>query len=263
MDIAEALLLGVVQGLTEWLPVSSSGHLVIAQELLGLSAEKHLLFDLMVHLGTVLAVCVYFRRELLGIVKAMLSTRGHGDRDEKLRMLGFMILLGTIPIAVVGLTLSENIEEAFTVRMVGIALIVNAIVLVVAERMASAGAKRAIRPVDALIVGLFQAAAIIPGISRSGFSISGGLFRGIEREVAATFAFLLSAPSLLGAFAYGAITLDAHDTDFGMMMIGLVSAFAVGIVAIDFLLKAIRAGKLWIFGVYCLALGALALAMTL
>lgn len=261
MEFLEALLLGVVQGLTEWLPVSSSGHLVIAQELLGMSADEHLLFDLMVHLGTVLAVCVYFRKELRGIVRAMLSRRGLDPRSDELRLLGFMILLGTIPIAIVGLIVSGEIGEVFTVRTVGIALIANAIVLVAAERRAS-GVKRSVKPADALVIGLFQAVAIIPGISRSGFSISGGLFRGIEKEAAATFAFLLSVPSLLGAFAYGAMTLDAHDTEVGMMLVGLVSAFVVGVVAIDFLLKAIRAGKLWVFGAYCLALGAVALAIS-
>ena len=248
--------------MTEWLPVSSSGHLVIAQDLLGLAADEHLLFDLMVHLGTVLAVCVYFRRELFSIAKAMLPSHGDDAGAHELRMLGYMILLGTIPIAVVGLLISGEVEDVFTVRMVGIALMVNAVVLIAAERL-RLGERKSVRTVDALIIGVFQAAAIVPGISRSGFTISGGLFRGIEKEIAATFAFLLSVPSLLGAFAYGAVALDAHDTGIGMMVVGLATAFVVGLVAIDFLLRAIRAGKLWVFGVYCIALGAIALAISL
>ena len=134
MDIVEALLLGVVQGLTEWLPVSSSGHLVIAQDLLGLAAEEHLLFDLMVHLGTVLAVVVFFRKELFSIARAMLPGRGRDAGVHELRTLGYMILLGTVPIAAVGLLISGEVEEVFTVRMVGLALIVNAVVLIAAER---------------------------------------------------------------------------------------------------------------------------------
>jgi undecaprenyl-diphosphatase len=260
MEFLEALLLGVVQGLTEWLPVSSSGHLVIAQELLGLTAGDHLLFDLMVHLGTVLAVCVYFRREFYNILLAALTKRDCGPRRDDLRRLGQMILVGTIPIAVIGLVISQEVEEVFTLRMVGAALIVNAFVLIIAERRAS-NARGSVRFVDAVVIGVFQAIAIIPGISRSGFTISGGLLRGIEREAAATFAFLLSVPALLGAFALGVVTLDSHDTEVVMMAVGLVSAFVVGIVAIDFLLKAIKAGKLWVFGAYCLALGAVVLAL--
>jgi len=260
MEFLEALLLGVVQGLTEWLPVSSSGHLVIAQELLGMTAGDHLLFDLMVHLGTVLAVCVYFRKEFYNILLAVLTKRDCGPRRDDLRRLGLMILIGTIPIAMIGLVVSQEVEEVFTMRMVGAALIVNAFVLIIAERKAS-NAKRSVRFVDAIVIGVFQAIAIIPGISRSGFTISGGLLRGIEREAAATFAFLLSVPALLGAFALGAVTLDSNDTEAAIMAVGLVSAFVVGIAAIDFLLKAIKAGKLWMFGVYCLALGAVALLL--
>ena len=247
--------------MTEWLPVSSSGHLVIAQDLLGLAADEHLLFDLMVHLGTVLAVIVYFRKELFSIAKAMLPGRGAAAGTHELRMLGYMILLGTIPIAIVGLLISGEVEDVFTVRMVGMALMVNALVLIAAEKL-RLGARKSVKTADAIIIGIFQAAAIVPGISRSGFTISGGLFRGIEKEAAATFAFLLSVPSLLGAFAYGAIALDAHDTGIGMMVVGLATAFVVGLVAIDFLLRAIRAGKLWIFGIYCIALGAIALAIS-
>ena len=262
MDFIEALLLGIVQGLTEWLPVSSSGHLVIAQELLGMSADEHLLFDLMVHLGTVLAVCAYFRRELHGILAAMFSRRGEDGRTAELRKLGYMILLGTVPIAVVGILVSGEVEEVFTMRMVGVALIVNAAVLVAAERRASASVRKSIRPADALVIGIFQAAAILPGISRSGFTISGGLFRGVEKEAAATFAFLLSVPALLGAFAYGAATLDTHGTEASIMIVGLVSAFVVGIAAIDLLLRMIRSRRLWVFGAYCVALGAVALALS-
>ncbi len=263
MELLEALLLGVVQGLTEWLPVSSSGHLVIAQEMLGLRAGEHLLFDLMVHLGTVLAVCVYFRKELNNILLAALTKKDCGPRRDELRRLGLMILVGTVPIAVVGLAVSQRVEDVFTLGMVGVALIVNAFVLIIAERRASNAKEAVVKAVDAAVIGVFQAIAIIPGISRSGFTISGGLLRGIEREAAATFAFLLSVPALLGAFALGVATLDSYDTDAAAMVAGMASAFVVGIVAIDFLLRAIKAGKLWVFGAYCLALGATVLAFAI
>ena len=262
MDILEALVLGIIQGLTEWLPVSSSGHLVFAQELFDLPAGENLLFDLMVHLGTVLAVCVYFRKELWSILAAMASGSGRSEQESQLRRLGVAIVVGTAPIAVLGLVISDGIEDIFDLRLVGIALLVNAAVLILAERLSSER-KRDIRLVDALVIGVFQAVAIIPGISRSGFSISGGMSMGLQRETAATFAFLLSVPALLGAFAYGVTTLEQYEADATMLLIGAVAAFTVGLVSIDYLLKAIRGGKLWIFGVYCVVVGLAAIVITL
>ncbi len=262
MEILEAFVLGIIQGLTEWLPVSSSGHLVFAQELFGLPAGENLLFDLMVHLGTVLAVCVYFRKELWSILAAVVSRGGRSEQERQLRRLGGMIVVGTVPIAVLGLVISDGVEDLFDLRLVGIALLVNAAVLVFAERLSS-GKKKDVRLVDAVVIGMFQAVAIIPGISRSGFSISGGMVRGLQREMAATFAFLLSVPALLGAFAYGVTTLERYEADAIMLLVGAVTAFAVGLVSIDYLLKAIRAGKFWIFGAYCVAVGMAAIIYTL
>jgi undecaprenyl-diphosphatase len=262
MDFLEAIALGIIQGITEWLPVSSSGHLVFAQELLDLPAGENLLFDLMVHLGTMLAVCVYFRRELWRIVAALFSGSGRSEQERQLRWLGIMIMVGTVPIAALGLVVSDGIEDIFDLRLVGMALMVNAAVLVLAERLPS-GRKREIRLVDAIAIGVFQAVAIIPGISRSGFSISGGMFRGLQREMAATFAFLLSVPALLGAFAYGAATLERYDAYLVTLVAGAAVAFTVGLVSIDYLLKAVRDGKLWVFSVYCVVVGLIAIATTL
>lgn len=254
MELIDALVLGVIQGVTEWLPVSSSGHLVIGQEMLGLPANENLLFDLMVHLGTVLAVCVYFRREFWNILRAMIPRSQCGPDRDQLRLLGAAIAVGTIPIAVVGLLISGEVEDIFTLPMVGVALLVNAVVLVVAERIAS-DRKKSVRPFDALLIGIFQAVAIIPGISRSGFTISGGLLRGVEREAAATFAFLLSVPALIGAFVYGVLALERYDAEAVTMLVGMATAFVVGIASIDVLLRVVRAGGLWAFGAYCAVVG--------
>jgi undecaprenyl-diphosphatase len=262
MDFLEAIALGIIQGITEWLPVSSSGHLVFAQELFGLPAGENLLFDLMVHLGTVLAVCVYFRNELWRIMSALFSGEGRPEQERQLRWLGLMIIVGTVPIAVVGIVASDSMEGVFDLRLVGIALVANAAVLFAAERI-SRGRRRDVRLVDAVIIGAFQAVAIIPGISRSGLTICGGIFRGLQREMAATFAFLLSVPALLGAFVYGVVELERYDADPVMLGAGAVVAFAVGMVSIDYLLKAVRGGKLWVFGVYCVIVGLAAVALTL
>lgn len=264
MDALEALVLGIIQGLTEWLPVSSSGHLVLAQEFFGLASGQNLLFDLVVHMGTVLAVCVYFRKELWRILRALFTPkRSRGPQEDALRTLGLMVLVGTVPVAIIGVLLTNAMEDVFTVGMVGAALIVNAGVLLSAWRFAGKGERRNVRLSDAVVISLFQAVAIIPGISRSGSTICGGMFRGLDREMAATFAFLLSVPALLGAFAYGFATLDSYDADPTMLLLGMTAAFVAGVVSIDYLLRVVRSGRLWMFAVYCAALGAVVLALTL
>lgn len=264
MDALQALALGIIQGITEWLPISSSGHLVIAQELLGLESEKNLLFDLMVHLGSVLAVIAYFWKEIGRIVTALLTPKERrGAQEDALRTLGLLLLVGTVPIGAVGLLLSDRMEEVFTIEMVGAALIVNALILFPAERFAGKGTRRNARLLDAFIIGCFQAMAVVPGISRSGMALCGGLFRGLEREIAATFAFLLSVPTLIGAFAYGALTLEGYDAEWGSLAIGMASAFITGVASVAYLLKAVRSGKLWVFSIYCAALGAAVILTTL
>ncbi len=263
MDALTAVLLGIVQGITEWLPVSSSAHLAIAQELLGLDAGENLLFDLAVHMGTLLAVCVFFRKELGRIVLALLRPGDKGADSKALRTLGILLLLGTIPVAVVGLLLSDRAEDIFTLPLIGAALVVNAVVLLMAERSSKQARRKDVSARDALVAGMMQAASIVPGISRSGSTLSGGMFSGLEREAAATFAFLLSVPALLGAFAYGFATLEKYDFDLASTVLGAAVAFAAGFVSIGYLLKAVKAGKLWVFSVYCAVLGVAVLALTL
>lgn len=263
MDAIEALVLGIIQGLTEWLPVSSSGHLVIAQELLGLTAGENLVFDLVVHLATIVAVCLFFRRELGRIILSLFVPKARrGDAEEALRKLGLLLLLGTLPAAVIGVLLTDRVEEVFDLQLVGAALIANAAILLASERFGSGGARKSANAIDALVIGAFQAISILPGISRSGSTIGGGMLRGLERETAAVFAFLLSVPTLLGAFAYGMLTLDRFELALGESAIGFAAAFLTGIASISFLLKAVKQKRLWVFALYCLALGATVLVLT-
>lgn len=263
MDALQALLLGIVQGITEWLPISSSGHLVIAQELLGMDASENLVFDLAVHMGTLLAVCVFFRRELARILMALFRPGDRGEEARGLRRLALLLALGTIPVAAVGFALSDRMEDVFTLPLVGAALVVNAAVLFLSERVGRGGVRRDAGVRDAVVAGLMQAASIVPGISRSGSTISGGMLSGLEKEAAATFAFLLSVPALIGAFGYGVATLDRYDADLVTLAIGAVAAFATGFVSIGYLLKAVKARRLWLFSVYCAALGAAVLVLSL
>ena len=263
MDVLQALILGVIQGLTEWLPVSSSGHLVIAQDLLGLNSSQNLVFDLVVHMGTLLAVVAFFRIEIWRIIAAVLRWRTAKDPEHvRLRKLGLLLIIGTIPAAAAGALFKNQIEEAFTVQLVGVALIVNAFILFVAWWLGSNGNKKQAGTADAVIIGLFQMVSIIPGISRSGSTIGGGMLRGLEKETAAVFAFLLSVPVLLGAFAFGMAELPKYDATLETATVGFASAFVVGIVAIKYLLDAVKAGKLWVFGVYCLIVGATVVVLT-
>ena len=264
MDAFEALVLGIIQGVTEWLPVSSSGHLVIAEELLGLPAKENLLFDLVLHLGTLLAVCAYFRKELGRIIASLLTPKAKRDAQrEVLRTLAFLLLIGTVPAAIVGVLLTNLIEDIFDLTLVGFALIANAVFLFVAERLGSKGTRRNAKLLDAIVIGSFQAIAILPGISRSGSTIGSGMLRGLEREIAATFAFLLSVPILLGAFFYGIVTLDSYDLNLTMAAIGFVGAFLIGLASIEYLLKAVRSNKLWLFSIYCAVVGAVVIATTI
>lgn len=264
MDILVALALGIVQGLTEWLPISSSGHLVIAEEVLGLSADMNLVFDLILHLGTLGAVVVFFRKELTRIVTSIVRLHPvKGSEEEKLRFLGLLLLVGTIPAAVAGVLFKDAIEQAFDIRYVGIALIANAIMLFSFERFWAKGTRKDAKLLDAIVIGLFQAVAIIPGISRSGSTIGGGMLRGLERETAAVFAFLLSVPTLVGAFVYGLLTLNKFDTDLASSVVGFGTALLVGFVSIGYLLKAVRSGKLWVFAIYCAVVGVAVTILTL
>ena len=264
MDALEALILGIVQGITEWLPVSSSGHLVIAQELLEVPANENLVFDLVVHLGTLAAVCVYFRKELGRIVLSLLMTKAHrGEQENKLRKLGLVLLVGTVPVALAGVLLTDYIEDIFELKLVGFALMANAAALLVFERFWSKGTGKNTNFIDALVIGTFQAVAIMPGISRSGMTLGGGMVRGLERETAAVFAFLLSVPALVGAFTYGVLTLDQYDTTLYLSALGFVAAFLTGLASISYLLKAVRAGKLWVFSAYCAVVGLAVVLLTL
>jgi undecaprenyl-diphosphatase len=257
MDAFEALLLGIVQGLTEWLPVSSSGHLVIVEEMLKLHASEYIVFDLVVHLGTLLAVTFYFRKELGSIVKALVTPKDARDaRSEGLRRLGLLLLVALIPIGVVGVILTDNVQAIFNIGHVGLALVMNGVLLLIFERFGSHGKKRQATLSDAVAIGICQAVSIIPGISRSGTTLGGGMMAGLERETAAVFAFLLSVPTLGAAFAYGALTLDYHQLDLLSATIGFAAAFLTGLASIDLFLRSIRARKLWVFAIYCFGLGA-------
>jgi undecaprenyl-diphosphatase len=262
-DILRAIVLGIVQGLTEFLPISSSGHLIVARELFGWDIGDDLTFDVALHLGTTAAVLAYFWREWLAMARASLRwirTRSDiaGGGPYNARLL-FLLALGTIPAGIAGLFESTVEDSVRSPLIVGIMLIVFGALLYLADQAARGRRAMAdVGPTDALAIGIGQAIALIPGVSRSGITISTGLALGFTRDDAARFAFLLSTPVILAAGAlqlgklYGE-NLSGHD--YAVMATGAVTAAIVGVAAIAGLLRLIRAGSFTPFVIYRIIAG--------
>ncbi len=250
MGWIDALVLGLLQGLTEFLPISSSGHLVLAQEALGVH-EPGAALEIAVHVGTLLSVLVYYRRDIIDIARDVVC-RGPAAR------LGWMVVAGTIPAVLVGLFLKDDIERALdSPRFAAAGLLVTGTFLLL-TRLAR---RRPSEPgfAYAIIVGCAQSVAILPGISRSGSTIGTGLLLGDDPVRAARFSFLLSIPAILGAavlmFADGGMS---GGPPAGMLIVAGAVSFASGLASIAFLIKLLGRGGLAWFGPYCLLVGAVA-----
>jgi len=271
----ESIVLGVVQGLTEFLPVSSSGHLVIFQHFLGLR-EPQILFDVILHFGTLLAVVAVYRRDLGRLFGEFFAAMGHWIRSGDLRAtwrlypyfrLGIFLVLGTVPAALAGVLLQGPLERAFaSLTSTGFMLLITGTVLFF-TRMASAGQGRdldAFSLRDALAVGVFQALALMPGISRSGMTIAGGLYMGVNRDLAARFSFLLAIPAILGANVLA--LMDAAENPQALdpvpFLLGGASALLSGFFALLLLLRLVHGGKLHRFAYYCWPLGSAVLILS-
>lgn len=247
VSLAEAVFLGVVQGLTEWLPISSSGHLVILQQVFGIEAS--LLFDVLLHAGTVVAVFAFFRKEIWRFLQTVLRWDIYaGGRDV------IHVLIATIPVAVVGFFFRDIIALMFqSIHDVGILLVLMGFILFNTKL---ARGKRKLNLKDAAYVGLAQAASLAPGISRSGITISAALTRGIRKEQAFIFSFMLAIPAILGASVLELYNANlANYTITAEMWVGAVVSAVVGYISLiilrDFLLK----GEFYKFGVYCWVVG--------
>ena len=253
MDFSQAILLGIIQGITEWLPVSSSGHLALAQQLMGLRVP--VAFDIMLHLGTLLAVVIYYWRKLLAILLALIRL----DSKSAEFRLALLILLGSIPTAIIGFALKDFFESMFSSpAMIGMALILTGFALFSTKFFRG---KKRIGFADAFVVGVAQGIAVAPGISRSGWTISAGMARGVEKEKAADFSFLLSIPALIGAAIFEGRNAVFSDIDLVVVAAGVIVAAAVGYASIAVLLKLVRRGDFHLFAYYCWLLGLAAIAL--
>ncbi len=265
MEIVRAIVLGIVQGLSEFLPVSSSGHLILVRDLFRWP-DDGLAFDVGLHLGTLTALLVYFWREWLRMLTAMLSAwRRYGPhirQHEPMAQLPWLLALGTVPAGIVGLLFGDWIEEhGREAWIVGVVLILFAGVMLVAERLGDRNRTLlGVGPVDAILIGVAQAVALIPGVSRSGVTISAALFRGLTREDAARFAFLLGTPTFIGAGILKANDLRGESgSDAVQLLIGFFASMVVGFAAIHGLLNFLRRRSLNSFAVYRVLIGGITL----
>lgn len=281
MTLTQAFILGIVQGLSEFLPISSSGHLVISQHLFGLQ-HADLAFDVSVHVGTLGAVVIFFRRDIAAILAALLRYRpawrpatlrallAPGSQDAEVR-LAVLITLGSIPTALVGLALKRYEETLFASPLIaGVMLLVTGCVLYLTRRpqISARAHPEATRPLsaislsDSLLIGFIQGLAVMPGISRSGTTIAAGLFAGIEPQAAARFSFLLSIPAVAGAALLVLIEAIAQgQIDAAACLTGGLTALIVGYAALAILVYLINKGKLHAFAPYCWVAGIAAIAL--
>ena len=262
MDIIEAILLGIIQGATEFLPISSSGHLLLIPSLLNIE-EPNLNAIAMAHQGTLLAVIIYFRHDLWSIITSVL--RGLKTRQPMAAAdsrLGWYIVAGSIPAVIFGLLLDDVLESALSnPSIAAVLLLCNAAILVLGER-ALRGTKTlsTFLPTDAIAIGVAQVAALFPGISRSGVTMSTGMARGLDRSSAARFSFLLGVPVIAGAgliAAYELVISPGLADNLVFLGVTFITAFVVGYLCIYFLLRWVKSHTLYIFAVYCALAGSL------
>jgi undecaprenyl-diphosphatase len=261
MGIFEALLLGIIQGLTEFIPVSSSGHLVLMQEALNVS-HAGLSFDVMLHIGTLVALLIYFHKDIFQLAAGLIGKNSHTK-------LARLIVLATLPAVIAGMLVADYAETTFrSVYLVSFNLIFVGVLMILAERIAqrrkqSLGLEN-IEKRQAMYIGLAQAAALVPGVSRSGATITAGIFNGLDRVAATRFSFLLAIPAIAGATLKVLIDGTAQQSDIGLGVIaaGIIASFASGLFAIHFLIRFLSKHSLRVFAYYRIALGLVVVAVS-
>ena len=267
MSFFQAFILGIIQGLTEFIPVSSTAHLLIVSKILGLpSDEKTFSFSVIIQLGTVFALLIFFWRDIWQIIEAFFLGIKHKKPFENLHArMGWLVIVATIPALIAGFFLKDIVQNRFSdpFTQAGIRLLVTAGLLIAVEFLDRR--ERTLESAtwqDALSVGLFQVLAIFPGASRSGSTIAGGMVRGFDRPSAARFAFLMSAPILLAAGAYESINvieMPGTHAFLPYLITGFVTAAVVGWLSIKWLLAFISKHSLYIFAIYCAVVGVIVL----
>lgn len=258
MDIIDAIILGIIQGLTEFLPVSSSGHLELGAALLGDSKlpEESMMFSVILHFATALATILVFRKDIAEIFRGLFQFKWNEETQFSLK-----IVLSMIPAAIVGVFFNDQLEQFFggKIVFVGSMLLLTAVLLYLADK-----AKHTDKPVNfgnAILVGIAQAIAILPGISRSGATISTSVLLGIDKSKAARFSFLMVVPLILGKIAKDILdgALAYNSDSFGYLSAGFIAAFVAGYFACTWMIALVRKSKLTYFSIYCAIVGLIAI----
>ena len=260
MDWLQALILGLVQGLTEFLPVSSSGHLAIGREILGIEASEDLVFEVTVHAATVLSTIVVFRKEILRLLRALFGFKYNDETDYILK-----ICVSMIPVFVVGMFFKDRVEDLFSSPLVvGVALMVTALLLFLSDspalshrRVPSEAVRNGIGWWQAFVIGLGQALAVVPGLSRSGTTISTGLLCGVKRENVAQFSFLMVLVPILGEAFLDVVGGDMASSSVGALplLVGFAAAFISGLFACRVMIAIVKKARLKWFALYCALCG--------
>ena len=260
MDVLDALILGIIQGLTEFLPVSSSGHLELGKAILGDNSipEESLMFTVVMHFATALSTIVIFRKDIWKILRGLLQFKWNEETQFSLK-----IIISMIPAAIVGVLFEEQLEQLFggSVLLVGFMLIITALLLWLADKAKNTG-----KPVsysNAFVIGVAQAIALLPGISRSGSTISTSVLLGNDKTKAARFSFLMVVPLILGKIAKdlldGELTHTGNSTG---LIVGFIAAFISGLFACTWMISLVRKSKLTYFAIYCLIVGVIAIVVS-
>ena len=254
MDVLDAVILGIIQGLTEFLPVSSSGHLELGKAILGDTSlpEESLLFTVVLHFATALSTLVAFRKDVFEIIGGLLSFKWNEETQFSLK-----IIVSMIPAVIVGLLFEEQLEALFggNILFVGFMLLITALLLWLADKAKDTGKKVSYR--NAFVIGVAQAIAMLPGISRSGATISTSVLLGNDKTKAARFSFLMVVPLIFGKIAKDLMSgeLMASSTNFSILATGFIAAFLAGLVACTWMISLVRKSKLSWFAIYCFVVG--------
>ncbi|HAT66985.1 MAG TPA: UDP-diphosphatase [Flavobacteriaceae bacterium] len=261
MDVLDAVILGIIQGLTEFLPVSSSGHLELGKAILGdqMVAEESLLFTVVLHFATALSTLVVFRKDVWEILYGLFQFKWNQEMQFSLK-----IIISMIPAVIIGVMFEEQLESLFggSIAFVGAMLIVTAILLWFADKAKNTGKKVTFK--DAFIIGVSQAIAMLPGISRSGATISTSVLLGNDKGKAARFSFLMVVPLIFGKIAKDIMSgdLSTDTANLSTLGIGFIAAFIAGIAACTWMIKLVRNSKLKWFAVYCFIVGIIAIVVS-
>lgn len=258
MSYLEAIILGIVQGLTEFLPVSSSGHLELAKVIFGNESlpQESLTFTVVLHFATALSTLVIFRKDIIEIFKGLFQFKNNEEFQFSAK-----IIISMIPAVIIGLLFEEELEAFFNgnVLLVGFMLLITGLLLFLADKAKNTNKNVSYK--NAFIIGISQAIAMLPGISRSGATISSSVLLGVDRTKAARFSFLMVVPLIFGKVAKdilgGAISFS--DESFGVMLVGFAAAFLSGLLACNWMISLVKRSKLYYFSAYCFIVGALAI----